>query len=314
MLSRNLGAKALALALAVVVWVYVLFRTSPTAETVMLVSVRAQELSPEYSYTLVPERIAARLRGPRDRLAALEREPGGLLAFANAKGLGPGEHDRPVSVSGLPEAVRVVSLEPATVRINVERLVDRTFRLVLKSRELPPLGFTVTKFTISPPEVVVRGKDSEITRIASAGVDPDLKTLADRGLAAAQVRFYDTQGKEITPALTVVDPPLVTVSVEAASLSVKVVPVHVVVEYPQDSGWLVQSVEVRPATLVLVGPPKTLNGVGVLRVPLVVEQPEPVVNDTITIEPPPGLEFRGGDQVSVRVRMIPPAGPTAPTR
>jgi len=305
MLRRNLGLKLLSLVLAVILWAYALARTSPTAEVTVMVPVRAEDLVPHYSYTVVPDRVAARLRGPRDRIAALERDHAGLLAVTSAKGFEPGEHQVALSQPELPPGIRVVYLEPGTVRLRVEHLLERKFHLVLRAQGAPPPGYGLSDLKVVPPEVRVRGKDAEVERIAAAGVSPDLEMLAARGVVGARVDFYNGQGDQITPALAEVDPPLVSVYAGAMQVSSKVVPVQVDVQYPPDSGWRVQSVEVRPSTVTLVGSPKILGTVETLQASVVVDEARPLVAEAVTLMPPQGLQLKGAQKARVRVRMAP---------
>jgi len=303
MLTRNLGTKLFALLLAVVLWAYAVARTRPTAEVTVWAPVYTKDLASEYSYTAVPDRAAVRVRGPRDRISALEREHGALVVFASAKDLQPGEHTTALMTPKPPAGIRVISVEPNLVRLRVERLVERTLRLVLKVEQMPPSGYTLSGLQITPPEVQVRGTDSEVARIAAAGVVPDLEMLAGRGMVAAEIGFYDGRGQKISPALAAVEPPIATISARTMQMSTKVVPVYVNVDYPAESGWRVVSVEVRPSTVVLVGPPKALASVAVLRLSMPVTEPEPLVIDTLPLSAPTGLDLRGAKTAKVSVRM-----------
>ncbi len=307
MFTRNLGTKVVSLLLAVVLWAYVSVRTSPTSEVTIWAPVRAQDLASHYSYVVVPDRVAVRVRGAREHLAALEREQGTVQVVAGAKDLGPGEHSVVVAASQLP-GVRIVSIEPNPVRLRVEQLAEKRFRLVVKTQTLPPSGYTLGELKVFPSEVTVRGERSEVARIAAAGVAPDLKVLAERGTAAAQVNFYDARGEAASPALAAVEPSLVTVSAGAMRVSAKEVPVYVVPEVPAQSGWRIQSVEVRPSTVVLTGLPTVLGGIPSLRLSMTISEPKPLVSETLAVESPPGTQVVGVERIRVRVQMA-PSGP-----
>jgi YbbR domain-containing protein len=119
----------------------------------------------------VPDTISLQLRGPLskslDAAAGLEV----YLDLANSR---PGVSTFTIEGSGipLPDDVDVVSIEPATITLELERLTSGNIPLLPKVEGVPAPGFKIGDTRISPLQVNVQGPESRVLGLKTVETTP----------------------------------------------------------------------------------------------------------------------------------------------
>ncbi len=135
-----------------------------------------------------PESVNVQLRGLRAQLVRLRSEA--LRAQVPLAGARPGEawiRVLPEHVQ-VPAGVQVVRLAPSRFRVVLETVESATVRVVPRLTGSPPIGFVLKGVRVSPPEVQVRGPESEVRRLRQVETESiDLSGL--RGLLRRPVQL-----------------------------------------------------------------------------------------------------------------------------
>jgi len=120
------------------------------------------------------------LEGPREALDALRA--GQLTVTADMSAVEPGFRVIPLKVevnrNGLPANVKVTEIEPPTIRVTLERTIERDVTITPRWEGEPPPGSEVIDWQIIPPNVKVLGAESQMREIT--GVSTETVRLTDK--------------------------------------------------------------------------------------------------------------------------------------
>ncbi len=170
-IRRNFGLKALSLFLAIVGWAYFRFATNPliTArfDQQLSVPITAVNLQPGYiarfsektaDVTIEPKRGEAPIR-PDEVKAVLD-----LGKFSS------GVYNVPVQLVA-PNVV-VQNLRPGSVTLTIEKIDQKTFPVAMYYGGQS--NVVVSRSTVTPSSVIVRGPTSELSQVATVRIDMPL--------------------------------------------------------------------------------------------------------------------------------------------
>jgi len=168
---ENTGLKVLALLITGVLWLSVASR--PVSQVAMSGAI---EFSlPESHAVSKYDTLTARvyLEGPRDTLDSLRT--GQLTVTADMSDVEPGVRVIALKVdpSRLPTNVRVKEIEPPTITVTVERVVEKEVPVSPRWEGEPPTGYDLIDWQITPPTVKIAGAESqmkELTRVSTETV------------------------------------------------------------------------------------------------------------------------------------------------
>lgn len=112
----------------------------------------------------VPDTISLQLRGPLNRSLGTDAGLEVYLDLADAK---PGTSSYTIDAAGipLPDDVEVVSIEPAAITLELERLVNGNVPLEPAVEGVPAPGFVIGEVRISPVQVNVQGPESRVNAL-----------------------------------------------------------------------------------------------------------------------------------------------------
>ena len=170
---ENTGLKVLALLITGVLWLSVASR--PVSQVALSGSI-------EFNLPATPPLTVSRydtttarvyLEGPRDTLDALRA--GQLTVTADMSAVEPGVRVIPLRVDSnrLPASVKVKEIEPPTITVTVERVVEREVPITPRWEGDPPPGYQVIDWQISPETVKIGGAESqmrELTQVSTESV------------------------------------------------------------------------------------------------------------------------------------------------
>jgi YbbR domain-containing protein len=107
----------------------------------------------------------------------------------------------------VPYGVRVMSVEPASLAVTLERTVQKSLPIRPTLAGQPARGYRVTSVTSVPAEVIVAGPENRIAALDGVPTEPVLVDQAKMSLAR------DVSLSPLGPSLRVIDPQPVRVSV-----------------------------------------------------------------------------------------------------
>jgi len=198
---ENTGLKVLALLITGVLWLSVASR--PVSQ-VALNAVPIEFINLSTAPNLIVskyETLSARvyLEGPRDLLDSLRA--GQFSVTADMSNVEPGVRVIPLSVdpSRLPASVNVKEIEPASIRVTVERIIEKEVPIIPRFEGEPRIGFEVIDWQIIPETVKIGGAESQVRDITE--VSTESVRLADRTESFSEQVAIDIG----SPSLTISD-------------------------------------------------------------------------------------------------------------
>jgi YbbR domain-containing protein len=178
---ENTGLKVLALLITAVLWLSVASR--PVRQVTLQnvpIEFRNWPDSPDMivsKYDTLSARVY--LEGPRDVVDSLR--PSEISVIADMTGVEPGVRVRPLMLdaSRLPASVKGKEVEPRSIRVTVERVIQKDLPIVPRFDGQPPPGYEVINWQITPATVRINGAESQtrdITEVSTETVSLANKT------------------------------------------------------------------------------------------------------------------------------------------
>ena len=217
---------------------------------------------------------------------------------------GSGPHRVPVHVTSIDDRITVVSVTPATVTVDLDRLDQKTVDVVVDHGPTPP-GLELGDETVDPARVTVSGPATAIKRVVAArasvviqpsGIDVDrdfdLVAVDELGEAVGQV--------DIEPGATHVTIPVFS------DRETRTLPVNPVVTGDPATGFEIASVTVEPPVMLVEGDADQLAElvrVDTEQIPMTGVSSDLTVS--VGLDLPTGVLAVGNDEISVTVTLRP---------
>lgn len=168
--TANLPYKALALACALMFWIFVQSEQVVEERARVRLDWRLPDgltlvEPPLETATVTVEGVQAFVRGVRQKDLSI------LLDLSRAK---EGEVSLDLSeraVSGMPNQVRVVSISPSQLKVQLDRVLKRRADVVPETRGDPAEGYRIAKVSVSPERVELSGPSSLLRGLREVATD-----------------------------------------------------------------------------------------------------------------------------------------------
>lgn len=209
-------------------------------------AINADQFIPTSTFT-----VGVRVEGREADLQKLSQAD--FNATVDVKGITPGvPQERQVKVTGK-DGIRILSVNPPTLPVSVEPVVERQFDVVVTRIGQLPAGFVEDDIKIEPPQVTVRGLQADLATIASVNLDVNLSnqrdgtTVVDNELVAHSITGAPVD-VSITP-----NRGKVTLSVRQDFVQ-RTLPVMPVLSGQPAPGYRITSISVEPSAIFVSGP------------------------------------------------------------
>jgi YbbR domain-containing protein len=186
-LLQNLSMLGLALVLSIAVWVSAVTGADPDQVRVYPRAIPLEIVGQDPGLIIVgpvPESINLTLRAPRSVWDKLSTSANPVRAVVDLAGLSAGEHDLEVQAQIRVGPVRVISVVPQTVKVNLQPLATKTFAINLSVRGEVALGYRTGPPEMGTTQVVLSGPASlvaDVKRVQAdlsiAGLRQDVQTV-----------------------------------------------------------------------------------------------------------------------------------------
>ena len=193
--------------------------------------------------------VDVRLRGMKQDMEETEH---GVAAFVSCAGLKAGEHLLPVQVVA-PEGVSVVAVRPPEVVVSLEPIITESKQIELKLVGAPAPQYELLGAEVSPKFAQISGPRSRVDQVAEVAVSANLDRADPEVPTALPLYALDSGGNRVG-GLTI-DPPRARVVLRVKHVvASRTVPVVVRTRGPLPEGLKIESVQVEPAMVSIVGP------------------------------------------------------------
>ena len=209
--QHNLPVKLLALAVAIVLWLYVMNDQNPAMEGAYTVPVTMEHAPDGYQLETDTDTVTIRVRGPRSFFVAAER--GDFHARVNLSEFTEGERAYAVETS-IPYGFELMAVSPDKVTVNLDRMIQKTFKVSLTVGGSPASGFTVDKIIQDSETAMVEGPRSLVNRVTHIVGHINLSGQSDDYMENVSLLALNSDGREVSG---------ITLSPATTEVSVKLV-------------------------------------------------------------------------------------------
>lgn len=170
-IRRNFALKALSIFLAIVGWAYFRFANNPVIsagfDQQLSVPISAANLQPGYIARFTDKTAAVTIEPKRGEPAI---RPDEIKAVLDLGKFGAGVYNVPVQL--VAPSVVVHQLTPATVTLTIEKIDQKTFPVAMYYGGQG--NVVVSRSSITPSSVTVRGPTDELAQVATVRIDMPL--------------------------------------------------------------------------------------------------------------------------------------------
>lgn len=301
---ENLIYRIAAVLLAVAIWFFVLEMQNPVQERVINVPLETRKLEEDYVVSDMPRSVDVRVQGRRG--AVEELSPREIEAYVNLEEVFKGVNVLPVKVE-LPQGIKLVSVFPEQVEIEIDEVISRQFALDINVRGSPQEGYQAGSPQVKPDQVNIFGPDRMLDKIARVYVEADISDTTSDLKKNINVSLQDTDGKDISHEWFSISPEYVEVFIpifsERPARSVPVI--YEVVGEPAE-GYEIINVSVYPEVIEITSESKDLlYQTNYIYVEIPVEGSSESIDTLQPLSVPQGIETIDRDEVQVMVEIAP---------
>lgn len=309
-LLSQVSSIAIALLFAVIVWVVATNEENPVSEGFFSDPVPISYLNRAEGLVLVNR--SANSAQLRIRASASSWRNLGVSNFtltADLTGVSAGEHQVPLAVKSADPRIRVLSIDPPAVRVQLEPTRRVPISVSVRVLDEPPLGYEMKAPELNPTVVNVVGPENEVDLVNDATVEIALRGAKTTIEREASVALHDAQGNAL-PNLRI-EPATVKVRIPVEQrVGYKDVAIKAVIEGNVTSGYWVSDISVVPASVTLVGNPAALSQIGgfVETEPVSVANTRENVSKRVNLVLPENVSVLNASDIIVRVAVEPVLG------
>jgi len=311
--EKDTTLRIISLIFAVAAWFYIMIALNPPTEvTIRNIPIHFND---EYLYErglviINSTDLTAQVRVQGSRTVVSALNPQNVLATVDVSHINSvGTHILPVTVSVPFRDVTIVSSNPLTVNIEIDRIVEVEMEIDVETTGRLQSGFIAGDFGISPATVVVSGASSVIGEIDRAVVTVSLTNQTDNFTNEQNIVFVDRYGREVPASLIEFD--ISTTEVSVAMLQYQSVPIVLNVEADIMNAIAngAYNVSITPETVTILGNPSVVSGVDEILTHLVhFDSLNGLLVSRATLQLPSGIELYDGS-TGVVVTLSPVAPP-----
>jgi YbbR domain-containing protein len=245
----------ISVAIAVSMWFYVTETVgSSNARREFLCRVEYRNVAPELGVRSAVREVTIEVEAPERIMDRMEYDS--ILCAVDLKGFSSGKY-RELVRAEMPQNVRLVSVSPSRVDIELVRLAGRVFPVEVALPQDIPVGLYLEAVEVVPKEVTVQGTDRDLAKIGSVSIAPTVQELERGRELLLPVRV--TQSEPFEDAVTF-EPGQVRMNAALVSgLPRKKVTVNVRLSGRPSMDYAVRSVTTDPAEVLLQGPKEKLD-------------------------------------------------------
>lgn len=290
---NNLKTFLLACAMAVAVWVSAVTTADPDEVRAYPRTIPLEVLGQDPRLVIVgtlPERVNVTLRAPRSVWEQLTATEGQVRALLDLSGLEAGQHRLQVQVQVAVQPVRIVSITPALLDVNLELLATKTLPIELALRGEPAIGYEAGAPRLTPQQVMLVGPQSRVEQVVSVRSDLSIAGVRQDVQTTLALRLLDASGLAVN------------------GLTVKPETVQVFIPITQQGGY--RDIAVKVNVRGQVAPGYRLTTISVFPPVLTVYSPDPTLVRNLPgyIETEP-LNLNGASQeIDTRLALVLPEG------
>ncbi|MDN5347583.1 MAG: hypothetical protein PWP65_1147 [Clostridia bacterium] len=298
---QNFGYRIFSILAAVTLWLYVTGEQNPVGQNILSVPLETENLAEGLVVAERPSEIQVRVEGRKNVIARLS--PRDIQAVVDLRNARVGENRLPVKVA-LPEGVNLVNLNPAEVKVRIDRSSEVQLPLKVNLIGMPASGFKTMEPILKPSQVLVSGPEETLRSIGRVFVEADIDQARGHYVAQLPVKVVDRDGRPMQR--------WVTVKPETAEIFIpvvrdqpsKIVPIRPKLAGEPAKGYVVRRVVLEPEVLEIFGSYELLATIDYLNtMPVEINGARKNIVSETNIDLPPGILLSSFPRVRVVVEI-----------
>lgn len=303
-LKNNWSAKIVALGMALLLWFYVNNQiASPLEEIYSNIPIEVVGLSDSLALTNKPPSVQVRVTGSQSRLASLNARD--IKAVVELSSVGQGTNLVPVNIV-VPAGIEVISVLPAQVNLNIDRIVEERWPVVVKVTGSLNPDYQYLEPQVRPNFVFLVGANNVLEEVREVFVSVELtQDMVEDLRINLPLQVVDKANIPVTPAIRS-NPQWVEVLVPIKRTAVtKTIPITYELAGDPPPGYQVRVV-LNPSELTVHGLPSVLEQLESIAIqpPIDVTKIEEKTVLKRSISLPQGVESIEGEQVEVSIQLV----------
>jgi len=258
----------LAVVLAMTIWIVAVNEEDPFLTGVYPETLGIQVINPPEGTIIVndmdiaAERVEVSIRAPRSSWESLTVDK--FQAVLDLRALGVGTHNVPIEVTCIDEAVEVLGWKSNSLAVKLDASLTRTLEVEVNLLGSVAEGFEEGEAVVTPRLVTVTGAARWVSAVSRARVDVFLRDNKENVEREVAVSLRDEDDKvagfvNVTPSKVNVRVPI---SQKRGYKEVVVIPGDLLGR--PAAGYHKSGVSVDPATVLVLGPPRVIDGISYL--------------------------------------------------
>ena len=306
LLSSRIFLRVVSVGVALLVWFYVAGDRGSEVNKTLRLRVDYRNASPGFSVSHSVRDVQVRIAANRKLFETLELEK--LSCEVDLKGLESGKYRLPARVL-LPPGVRLVSVSPEQVTVELVRLIEKVLPIKIAWEGIFPDDVMIERLMLTPPEVTVRGPENVLSTLNEALVNPKASEVLTGGEILMEVTLKTDKGVGAPVGVDLYPKEVHLQAVMVKDVEKKEVPIVASVTGTPEIGYRIEETLVTPSTIQIVGAASVLEMVESLQT-RPVDASGLAQDKTVEVEPalPAGQQIKllgpGKVNVSLVVRPV----------
>jgi YbbR domain-containing protein len=159
--TRNPLLKIISLVLAIILWLFV--RSEGSGELGLVVPLELYGLSSDLIVTNVTEEaINVRINGPRSQTERLSTKDIRVRINLSSAKFGANSFDILPDNLSIPQGLRVSQISPSSIKVKLDKVVDKIVRVKAVVKGKPAGGYRVVKISVDPIHINLQGARNQL--------------------------------------------------------------------------------------------------------------------------------------------------------
>lgn len=302
LLSSRIFLRAVAIGVALLVWFYVAGDQGSEVNKTLRLRVDYRNASPGFSVTHSVRDVQVRIAANRRLFETLELEK--LSCEVDLKGLESGKYRLPARVL-LPPGVRLVSVSPEQVTVELVRLIEKVLPIRIAWEGAFPDDALIESLTLTPSEVTVRGREDVLSILTEALVTPKAGETISDAESLLEVKLKTDKGTAAPGGIDLYPREVRLQAVMVKDVERKEVPIVASVTGTPEIGYRIEETVVTPPTVQIVGASSSLEMIDSLQT-RPVDASGLAQDKTVEVEPalPAGQRVKLLGPVKINVSLV----------
>lgn len=202
--DRKIIVKLFCVLLSFMLWLYVINVENPN-RTVLIkdipIAIKSEEILDKLGLSLASNNELTtniKVEGSATKVYSLSKDDFSLSIDLNSYALKEGENNIPITIDNYPEGVTIKNKDILSIKIYMEKLVKKTFKLENKVDISYANNFSAASTVVEPSEIEVYGPKSAVNRVYSVAIVGSIRDISKDYSEYFQISAFDKSGNTVS--------------------------------------------------------------------------------------------------------------------